>query len=129
MKLVMKRQITLLITAFALLLSFAPEVQADASAAIKSRMAQRLSKVVALKQNGSLGENNLGYLSARKALSAADNKLMAAENADRKAVYKIIATKADSTAGAVGKARAASIRKSAPKGTWVQLTNGSWKKM
>ncbi len=67
---------------------------------------------------------NLGYLTARKTLGAQAAKLVAVENADRKAVYRAIAAKAKSSATTVGKTRAASIRKSAPKGTWVQLPNG-----
>ncbi|MGB0775164.1 MAG: DUF1318 domain-containing protein, partial [Akkermansiaceae bacterium] len=47
---------------------------------------------------------------------------------DRKAVYTIIAKKTKSSVSAVGKTRAASIRKSAAKGTWIQLASGAWKK-
>lgn len=125
----MKRHFTFLVIAFAFVLGLAPEAHADSAAAIKSRMAKRLPQVVALKQDGSVGENNLGYLTARKALSAEKTKLVATENADRKAVYLLIAAKTKTSATSVGKTRAASIRKSAPKGTWVQLASGAWKQM
>lgn len=125
----MKNHLTLLVTVFALMLGFAPHADAASSAELKSRMAKRLSQVVSLKQDGTVGENNKGYLSARKGLTAAQTKLMTAENADRKAVYAIIAAKTKTSAVTVGKTRAASIRKSAPKGTWVQLASGAWKKM
>ncbi len=125
----MKHQLTLLVTVFALVLGFAPHANADSLSDIKTRMSQRLSKIVALKQDGSGGENNLGYLTARKALSAENAKLMAAENADRKAVYAVIASKTNSSSTTVGKTRAASIRKTAPKGTWVQLPSGAWKQL
>ena len=125
----MKHPLTLFVTVFALVLGFAPEANADSLADIKKRMSQRLSKIVALKQDGSLGENNLGYLTARKALSEENTKLLAAENSDRKAVYAAIAAKTNSSTVTVGKTRAASIRKSAPKGTWVQLPSGAWKQM
>lgn len=114
---------------FALVLSFTPVVHAASLSEIKARMSQRLSQVVALKQDGSAGENNLGYLTDRKALSAANAKLLAAENADRKAVYAAIAAKTNTSSSKVGKTRAASIRKTAPKGTWVQLASGAWKQI
>lgn len=125
----MKRHLTLIALVFALVSGLAPLAHADSTADIKARMAARLSQVVALNQNGSAGENNLGYLTARKPLSEADAKVLAAENADRKAVYQMIAKKTKSSATSVGKTRAASIRKSAPKGTWVQLASGAWKQV
>lgn len=125
----MKRHITLLVTFIVLMAGAVPEIYAADLSAVKARMSQRLGKVVSLKQSGAFGENNLGYLSARKSLSAADAKLLAAENADRKAVYIAIAAKAKSSASTVGKTRAASIRKTAPAGTWVQLASGKWKRM
>ncbi|MCP5535044.1 MAG: YdbL family protein [Akkermansiaceae bacterium] len=125
----MKKPIAMLVAITACFFVGTPASQADNASELKARMEQRLNQVVALKQNGSVGENNLGYLTARKALSGDDAKLVAAENADRKAVYTIIAGKTHSSATTVGKTRAASIRKSAPKGTWVQLADGSWKEM
>ena len=43
-------------------------------------------------------------------------------------LYAIIAKKTGTSATTVGKQRAAQIRSSAPKGTLVQQTNGSWGK-
>lgn len=125
----MKRELTLIVTLFALVLGFTPAVRADSLSDIKARMSKRLNDVVALKQDGSLGENNLGYLTARKALSAENAKLVAAENADRRAVYAAIAAKTKTSVSKVGQTRAASIRKTAPKGTWVQLPGGAWKQL
>jgi len=124
----MKKTIAVLLSVFVLILGVAPSVQAASSAEIKARMAQRLGQVVTLKNRGAVGENNQGYLSARGKLSSAETSLMNAENADRRAVYAMIAKKAGSSPASVGKTRAASIRKSAPRGTWVQMGDGSWKK-
>ena len=125
----MKRSITTLLSILVLVFGVTPVVQADSAGEIKSRMAQRLGQVVALKKSEAVGENNQGYLTARKSISSADTALVKAENADRKTVYQLIASKTKSSATTVGKTRAASIRKSAAKGTWVQLDNGSWAKL
>lgn len=124
----MKQSLVTLFSILILVVGLAPVAQADSAGAIKARMAQRLGQVVALKQNGSVGENNQGYLTARKALSGKNAALLAAENADRRAVYQIIAGKTKSSASVVGRTRAKSIRSSAPSGTWVQMPDGSWKK-
>lgn len=124
----MKQSLVTLLSILILVVGLAPVAQADSAGAIKARMAQRLAKVVALKQSGSVGENNQGYLSPRGALSGANKALVNAENADRRAVYQLIATKTKSSASVVGKTRAKSIRSSAPSGTWVQMPDGSWKK-
>lgn len=124
----MKRSIATLVSILILVIGLAPDVHADSAAAIKSRMEKRLGQVVALKKSGTVGENNQGYLTVRGSLTAANTTLVKAENADRKAVYQLIAAKTKSSATTVGKTRAASIRKTAAKGTWIQLANGSWKK-
>lgn len=125
----MKNYLVILIVALTAVMGAAPEVRAADLSAVKARMSERLGKVVALKQSGSVGENNLGYLTARKALSGEEAKMVAAENADRRVVYAAIAAKTKTSVGKVGKTRAASIRKTAPKGTWVQLASGAWKQI
>lgn len=125
----MKHHHTLFVTVIALMLGYAAPANADSLSEIKASMSQRLAKVVALKQDGSVGENNLGYLTARKPLSSGDAKLVADENADRAAVYAAIAGKTKASAAAVGKTRAAGIRSSAPSGTWVQLPSGGWEQI
>jgi len=126
---VMKRSIATLLSILVLVIGLAPDVQADSASAIKSRMASRLSQVVSLKKSGAIGENNQGYLAARSSLSAANATIVKVENSDRKSVYQLIAAKTKSSATQVGKTRASSIRKSAAKGTWIQLANGTWKKV
>ena len=123
----MKRQISTIISLIVIFFAITPTAQADSPSAIKSRMSKRLTQVIILKKNASIGENNKGFLSTRKTLTEVQKLLVAAENADRRAVYGIISAKTKSSAARVGKARAASIRKSAVKGTWIQLANGAWK--
>ncbi|MFT5882163.1 MAG: hypothetical protein ACI9FG_000663 [Crocinitomicaceae bacterium] len=125
----MKRSITTLLSILVLVIGLAPDVQADSASVIKSRMENRLTQVVSLKMSESIGENNQGYLAARSSLSATNTALVKAENSDRKSVYQLIAAKTKSTATIVGKTRASSIRESAAKGSWVQLANGTWKKV
>ncbi|MGB0992501.1 MAG: YdbL family protein [Akkermansiaceae bacterium] len=124
----MKRSIAIIISAIVLITGFSTTAQAESPAVLKARMAKRLPQVVSILKSGAAGENNKGYLTVRGSLSAKDAAAVKAENADRKAVYTIIAKKTKSSVSAVGKTRAASIRKSAAKGTWIQLASGAWKK-
>ena len=125
----MKRSIATLLSIIVLVIGIAPVAQADSAGEIKSRMAKRLGQVVSLKKSGAVGENNQGYLTVRGSLTAAQTTLVKAENVDRRSVYQLIAAKTQSSASTVGKTRAASIRKTAAKGTWIQLTSGSWKQV
>lgn len=124
----MKQSLVTLFSVVLLFVGMTPAAHADTPAQLKARMSERLAKVVALKQNGSVGENNLGFLTPRGSLTAAESAMVNAENSDRRAVYGIIAGKTNSSGAAVGKTRAKSIRSSAPSGTWVQMPDGSWKK-
>ena len=124
----MKRSLATLLSIFILVVGLAPATQAASASELKARMAKRLGQIVALKQKGTVGENNLGYLTPKGALSGGESAAVNAENADRRAVYTIIAAKTKSSASTVGKARAKSIRSSAPSGTWIQLPSGAWKK-
>lgn len=123
----MNRPFSILLV-LSLLLGALPLAAADDQAAIKARMSKRLPTIVALAKRGAIGENNLGKLTPRGTLSASERSTVNAENADRGAVYALIAKRTGASPTAVGKQRAAQIRKSAAKGTWVQQTNGSWSK-
>ncbi|NNM29722.1 MAG: YdbL family protein [Akkermansiaceae bacterium] len=118
-----------LLLALAVLVCSAASASAESEAAIKARMLKRLPTIVSLAQRGAVGENNRGTLTPRGAMSGAESAAVRAENADRQAVYAIIAKKAGTSASVVGKQRAKQIRASAPKGTWVQNPDGSWKKV
>ena len=118
---------------FQILLSFcvflfgAQFASAASEAELKARMSQRLPTIVALAKRGAVGENNQAQLTARGTMSAAERATVNAENADRRAGYALIAKRAGTSATAVARQRAAQIRSSAAKGTWIQMTDGSWR--
>ena len=97
----------------------------SASDSIKQRMIDRLPVIKALKDQGIVGENNLGFLEFigdRK--EKAD--VVAAENADRKSVYEAIAKNQGTTVEVVGQHRAIQLADKAQSGDWLQDANGKW---
>lgn len=111
--------ITLLLsTSLAALATNLNQVQAD--------MKARLPAIEALWSEGKIGENNQGYVEARAELSAKEQTLLRAENADRKAVYHAIARSTQLTPKQVGVQRAAQISQRAAKGLWLQDAAGAW---
>jgi len=94
---------------------------------VRARMEQRLGALDALKDRGAAGENNRGYLEARGQASAADQKLIAAENADRRTVYADIAARTGANADSVGRQRAQQLASLARRGHWIQDANGAWR--
>lgn len=122
-------RIPLILSFFALLLSAAPLSAQNADEdAIKQRILQRVEAVDALKLSGAVGENKNGLLEQRAMLKPAQTKLMNEENADRRALYTIIAQKLGLTTAVVGQGRAAELRKKSAEGVWLQADDGSWYK-
>ncbi len=102
-------------------------VAGAAANSIKERMAARLPEIVALKDKGIIGEDNLGYLQ----FVGADKEkasLVEAENNDRRQVYQAIAKQQGTTADLVGRRRAQQIMDIAQPGQWLQDANGRWYK-
>jgi len=99
-----------------------------ASAAdIKQRMIARLPIIKSLKDQGLVGENNMGYLEfIGKKKEKAD--VVEAENKDRRQVYEAIAKQQSTTVELVGKHRAVQIAEKAMPGEWLQDANGKWYK-
>ncbi|MFO8026036.1 MAG: DUF1318 domain-containing protein [Opitutales bacterium] len=93
---------------------------------VKAAMKERQPAIEALWAAGKIGENNKGYVEARADLSEKEQKLLRAENADRKKVYQAIARSTQSTPEKVGLQRAAQISKRAAKGLWIQDAEGKW---
>lgn len=102
-------------------------VQAGELDTVKASMAQRKSQIDGLKANGTVGENNKGYLTVLGQPGAADKAAIDAENADRAKVYAAIAGETGSTAADVGTRRAQKIAEIAPAGTKIQDAAGAWK--
>ena len=100
---------------------------ASAASGIKERMAERLPEIVALKDKGVIGEDNLGYLQFVGTVKEKE-ELVRAENGDRLQVYQAIAGQQGTAADLVGRRRAQQIMDIALPGHWLQDANGRWYK-
>ena len=92
---------------------------------IKTRMRERLPKIIALKQAGVLGESNTGFLAVRKP-NPEVKALAEAENGDRWTVYRAIANQQKTTPELVAKRRGIQNSQNAAKGEWIQDAAGNW---
>lgn len=125
----MKKMIIALAVLMLALPAFLPVASAQDAATIKQNMINRLPAIAAMKSKGLAGEDNRGYLAAVSSqLSAADQAVIDAENADRKVVYEAIAQKTGATADLVGKQRAKQLAEQAAAGEYIMDENGTWKK-
>jgi len=94
--------------------------------AIEARMEARLPAIAALKRDGKVGENNRGYLEARTALAGAEQEVLTADTADRRAIYQLVAERTGETLDSVGAQRAILIARRSPPGVWLQAPDGTW---
>ena len=120
----MKQRTITKILAFGVIGFFVLGVTASADD-IKARMKNRLPVIKQLKAQGIVGEGNEGYLQLVGG-NKAKADVVAAENKDRKTVYKAIAKQQGTTAELVGKRRALQIAKKSNPGEWVQDAAGNW---
>jgi uncharacterized protein YdbL (DUF1318 family) len=102
-------------------------VAAENLNSVRARMEQRLGTLGELKDRGAAGENNRGFLEARGAAQAPDQKVIADENADRRTVYADIAARTGASADSVGRQRAQQLASLARSGHWIQDASGAWK--
>lgn len=111
------------------------EVSTPAIRALKGQMKDRFPQLLPFFRGGSLGETNMGLVEARvtDTLSLADrarlNRLVDAENGDRKALYTQIARAnsfPDEQIETIQKLFANSWRAAAEAGTWIQDDRGNW---
>ena len=120
----MKRTIIIAILPVLILGLLITDLYASA-ADIKQRMIARLPIIKSLKDQGLVGENNMGYLEfIGKKKEKAD--VVEAENKDRRQVYEAIAKQQSTTVELVGKHRAVQIAEKAMTGEWLQDANGKW---
>ena len=101
-------------------------IAADDQSAIQKRMIDRVDSIDALKTKGLIGENNKGFLEQRGPLKSDQTAILNAENADRKALYAILAERLDLTISVVGQGRAEDLRKKSAPGVWLQKSTGEW---
>jgi len=94
---------------------------------VKAGMLARKGTIDALKNQGAVGEGNDGYLHVRAA-SAEANKVVGAENGDRRVVYAAIAKNEGVPIEIVAKRRAIQIAGITAPGHWLQKEDGSWYK-
>ncbi|MBN1197470.1 MAG: YdbL family protein [Candidatus Aminicenantes bacterium] len=112
---------------WAVLAAFCVSGVAADRAAIKKRMAERLPLLTQMKDQGLIGENNLGYLEFRSGDRTDKQKdVVGKENADRLLVYHMVAEEINVSVQVVGKRRAVQIAKNEPEGHWIQKPDGSW---
>jgi len=124
----MKRNqhIFLVIGGFALALVLLFSLSASAGP-LQDRMKARLPEIVALKSKGIIGENSHGYLEfVGQSREGAD--IVAAENADRKALYQAIAQKTGTTVEQVGRRAALKWKQNLGPGEYFKNEDGSWMK-
>lgn len=98
------------------------------SAELKERFLQRKPLLDKMKDQGWIGETNLGFLAfrAEAGKTKESEQLVQAENLDRGTVYAEIAAKVNTGVIEVGKRRAAQIAGLAPAGHWLQDAEGNW---
>ncbi|MGB3224492.1 MAG: YdbL family protein [Desulforhopalus sp.] len=97
------------------------------SASIKEQMAARIPAINALKDQGSIGENNKGFLEYRTG-GTPQQALVEDENADRAVVYSAIGKSQGAPPALVGERRAKMIVENGQAGHWYQKPDGSWYK-
>jgi len=97
------------------------------AASVKERMLARIPAINALKDKGTIGENNKGLLELRTG-DKSQQQLVSDENKDRKSVYKAIANRQKVDASLVGQRRAKQISAKGSKGHWFQKPDGTWYK-
>lgn len=95
------------------------------AASIKDRMAERIPAINALKDQGLIGENNVGLLEFRTDQKPSQ-ALISEENSDRQTVYAAIAKKEGAPAELVGQRRAKMIADNGKSGHWFQAADGKW---
>ena len=120
--------LTLVFSGIFISASFAQAVDSD-EASIKKSLMQRVSAIDEMKLAHKVGENNLGFLTQRAALTPDETKLMNDENKDRRALYAILAKRLKLTVKVVGQGRAEELRKKSASGVWLQdPTDNNWYK-
>jgi uncharacterized protein YdbL (DUF1318 family) len=117
--------VTALLAAVALATAV-PAARAASMPELRKRFAARLPALNKLKAAGKIGETDKGYVEARVALGDKKlTKLLADENADRTALYQIIARQTGTTVQAVAKRNGLRNWQKARRGEWYKK-KGKW---
>ncbi len=100
----------------------------DSKDELKERFAQRYPELLKLKAAGTIGETFQGFVEVVKAGDAAAKEILAAENADRATLYRIIAKEQETTPEKVAARNAQRNFANAPAGEWLKHPDGQWRK-
>jgi len=99
---------------------------AGLSANFSDSMKARLSELVAAKDAGSIGEGVDGYVHLRDGGNSTAQKLVAAENADRKQLFASLSQKTGGSVEAVAEKFSKALASKAKKGHWFRKSSGDW---
>ena len=119
-------KMTLLLTAL-FALGLVITVCAGESEELKARFRERLPVIIAIKDEGIVGENNKGFLEFVGKTKKSE-EVVKAENEDRLKLYQIIAGGTTVSVEVVGQRRALQIAREAGPGHMIQDERGKWAK-
>jgi uncharacterized protein YdbL (DUF1318 family) len=102
---------------------------AATEAELRERFKERYPELLKAKSAGKIGENTQGFVEIVNSSDAADEKLAKltdAENADRRALYALIAEEEGTTADVVAKRNALRNYEKARTGDYLKKPDGTW---
>jgi uncharacterized protein YdbL (DUF1318 family) len=105
------------------------DASSDRGAQLIRQMAERHSQIAAMLDSRVVGESHTGLLVPKGSLSANQQAVVDAENADRTELYKLEAARKNTTVDQVALAYYMARLEHVNKGTWVERYNkatGSW---
>jgi uncharacterized protein YdbL (DUF1318 family) len=105
------------------------DASSDREAQLIRQMAARHQQIAAMLDSHLVGESHTGFLVPKGSLSANQQAVVDAENADRMELYKLEAAKKNTTVDQVALAYYMARLEHVNKGTWVERYNkatGSW---
>ena len=91
-----------------------------------SRMKERLPSLVQAKDQGKVGEGTDGFVYVRESDSEKINKMVAAENEDRKILFKAMSSKTGGSVDEVANKFSKALVKKSKKGHWFRKSSGEW---
>ena len=115
----------------ALPLAVAPAADPGSDKAeLKVAFDARSAAIAAAKAAGTLGETTAGILAVPASATATPEltALLTAENADRVALFALLATETSATSAVVAERYARRAYQEAVAGTWLQKKDGTWAK-
>jgi uncharacterized protein YdbL (DUF1318 family) len=101
---------------------------ADARSELQARFKERLPELDKLRRAGTIGETWDGWVEKVKAdLTEAQQKLVDAENADRRELYRMLAEAEKTTPEVVAQRNAQRNYRNGLKGDWFKMKDGQWR--